>query len=221
MKITPGISEIVGIYIGDGHIHRERNKFQIGFTGNPRTDIELFEKLKKLIKEEFGKEVTFKVRGNGLRMVFRSKEISNILINELGLTYGRGKSERVTIPDQIINDQDLAKYAVRGIMDTDGTVFVSKKPRVEKYPTMEITTTSSILAGQLREILLKKGFRVGNIRKSISKLGKLPAYRVPLYGKENIRKWLREIGFSNVYKKNRAESYIQYSPNNLNLSDKS
>ena len=94
-------------------------------------------------------------------------------------------------------------------MDTDGTVFVSKKPRIEEYPTIEITTTSKVLANQLREILLKKGFRVANIRESLSKLSKRVAYRVPLYGKENIRKWVNEIGFSNLYKKERANSYIQ------------
>ena len=86
-------------------------------------------------------------------------------------------------------------------------LFVSKKPRVEKYPTMEITTSSPELAEQLREILLKQGFRVGNIRKSTSKLSKLPAYRVPLYGKENLRKWVKEIGFSNRYKLDRALEY--------------
>ncbi len=125
------------------------------------------------------------------------------------LPFGRGKCEKVKIPETIAKDWNLVKYAIRGIMDTDGTVFVSKKPGVERYPTMEITTTSQLLAGQLREILLKQSFRVGNIRKSTSKLSKLPAYRVPLYGKENLRKWIKEIGFSNKYKLDRAKSYIQ------------
>ena len=94
-------------------------------------------------------------------------------------------------------------------MDTDGTVFVSRKPGIERYPTMEITTNSLNLANQIRAILLEQNFRVGNIRKSTSKFSKNPTYRVPLYGKENIRKWLREIGFSNTYKLERAKAYIQ------------
>jgi len=209
MKITPGIAEIVGIYIGDGHIYRDGNKFQIGFTGNPLTDVEFFEKIKELIKKEWKKEVNFKVRGRGLRMIFRSREISDFLIKKLELPYGNGKCEKVIIPEKIAGNWNLAKHTIRGIMDTDGTVFVSKKPRVERYPTMEITTTSKILSDQLRNILIKEGFRVGNIRKFTPKLGKLPAYRVPLYGKENVRKWLKEIGFSNKYKLERAKSYIQ------------
>ncbi len=94
-------------------------------------------------------------------------------------------------------------------MDTDGTIFVSKKPGIDKYPTMEITTTSKNLANQLRKILLKREFRVGNIRASTSKLSKRIAYRVPLYGKNNVKKWLNEIGFSNKYKLKRAVEYIQ------------
>ena len=209
MKITAGMAEVVGIYLGDGHIYRDKNKFQIGFTGNPITDLELFEKLKKLIFKEWNKVVNFKVRAKGLRMVFRSKQISDFLIKDLKLPYGKGKCERIEIPEEIIKDWNLAKYSVRGIMDTDGTVFVSRKPRIEKYPTMEITTTSSKLANQLKDLLSTQGFRVGKIRETKSKLSKLPAYRVSLYGKENVRKWLREIGFSNKYKLDRAKSYIE------------
>ena len=209
MKITPRMAEIVGIYIGDGHIYRKGNKFQIGFTGSPKTDVELFEKIKELIKKEWGKDVKFKVRERALRIVFRSKQISDFLIKELELPYGRGKCEKVKIPEKISNNWNLLRYTIRGIMDTDGTIFVSKKPRVEKYPTIEITTTSKRLAEQLREKLLERGFRLGNIRRIMSKSSKLPAYRVPLYGKENVKKWLKEIGFSNKYKLERAKSYIQ------------
>lgn len=209
MKITPNMAEIVGIYIGDGHIYKEKNKFQIGFTGNPITDLELFKRLKKLIWEEWKKEVKFKVRARGLRMIFRSKQISDFLIKDLKLPYGRGKCKKVKIPEDIIKNWNLVKYSIRGIMDTDGTIFVSKKPRIEKYPTMEITTTSRILANQLRDLLSNQGFRIGKIRKTKSKLNKLLAYRISLYGKKNIRKWLNEIGFSNKYKLERARSYIK------------
>ena len=129
MKITPGIAEIVGIYIGDGHIYRKDNKFQIGFTGNPITDLELFERLKELIKKEFDKDINFKIRARGLRTAFRSKIVSNLLVNELGLTYGKGKSERVIIPEKIASDWDLARHTIRGIMDTDGSFSIERSVR--------------------------------------------------------------------------------------------
>lgn len=209
MKITKELAEIVGIYIGDGYIYRKNRKYQIGFVGNPITDKEMFDNLKVLILKEWNKETKIKFRERGLRLVFNSKEICESLIGGLGLAHGKGKCEKVFIPENILDDWNLAKYALRGIIDSDGSVFVSKKPGIEKYPTIEITTTSLILAEQLRNILLEQGFRVANIRKSFSKLSKLPAYRVPLHGKRNIEMWLNKIGFSNKYKENRAKSYIQ------------
>lgn len=209
MKITEGLAEIIGALIGDGYIYRRNRKYQIGFVGSPKTDVELFERLKELIFKEWNKEAKIKVRARGLRMVIDSKEICQFLIDKLGIPHGEGKCEKVKIPEEIFNDWHLAKNTIRGIMDTDGTVFVSKKPGVEKYPTMEITTTSKDLAKQLREILLQQGFRVANIRASTSKLSKRIAYRVPLHGKDNIRKWFDKIGFSNKYKRDRAISYIQ------------
>ncbi|MCX6750979.1 MAG: hypothetical protein NTZ83_05960 [Candidatus Pacearchaeota archaeon] len=113
------------------------------------------------------------------------------------------------IPQIIFDNWELARYTLRGIMDSDGSVFVSRKPGIERYPSMEITTTSLRLANQIRFLLIERGFRVTKIRSALSKTSKRIAYRVCLYGKENIRKWLREIGFSNLYKKNRALEYIQ------------
>ena len=51
MKISKGKAEFVGVYIGDGYIYRNGNKFQIGFVGNPSTDVSLFDRLKKLLKK--------------------------------------------------------------------------------------------------------------------------------------------------------------------------
>lgn len=209
MEITKELAEIIGILLGDGYIYRKNRKYQIGFVGSPKTDVELFEHLQKIILKEWNKETKIKVRAKGLRLVFNSKEICNFLIDDLKIPYGEGKCEKVIIPKEILKDWNLTKYTIKGIMDTDGSVFVSKKPGIDKYPTMEITTTSPLLAKQLREILLKKDFRVAKIRKTISKLSKRVAYRVPLHGKENIRKWIKYIGFSNKYKENRAKLYIQ------------
>lgn len=188
MDLPPGIAEIIGNLIGDGYINRKNSKYQVGFVGSPITDRELFENLQRLLSEGFGKEAKIVLRERGLRMVFNSKEICSFLIDELGMAHGKVKCERVEIPFEILRDWDLAKHTLRGIMDTDGTVFVSKKPGIEKYSTMEITTTSPKLAKQIRGLLATQGFRVGNIRKSLSKLSKRPAHRVPLYGKKNLEK---------------------------------
>lgn len=212
MKITPGIAELVGVIIGDGYIYCKNNKYQIGIVGNPITDKEYFEKLRGLILLEWNKKVNIKLRSNAIRIVFNSKELCNFLINDLGLSYGIGKSQKVIIPKEIYKNWDLSKYTIRGIVDTDGSVFVSKKPGIEKYPSIEITTTSLNLANQLKTLLKKNNFRATlrlEKRKKIN-TNALPSYKVTLYGRENLRRWINEIGFSNPYKNNRAIQYLEF-----------
>lgn len=209
MKITPGVAELVGVIIGDGHIYRKNRKYQIGITGSPITDRDYFEKLKELIFKEWNKEIKIKFRFRGLRIVFDSKSICEFLINDLQMFHGKGKCWNTAIPQEIYEDWNLAKNAIRGIADTDGSVFVSKKPGVEKYPCIELTTTSQKLALQLKDILTNNGFRVTLREGSKGKSSVLTAYRVALNGQKNLKKWMDEIGFTNPYKANRALSYLR------------
>src|SRR3989338_2230444 len=134
MKLTKGIVELIGALIGDGYIYQKNHKYQRGLVGNPATDKKYLETLKQLILEEWKKNVKIKLRSKAIRIVFDSKEI--------------------------YCNWDLARYSIRGIVDTDGSVFVSKKPRIENYPCIEITTTSKSLIDQLRNLLNERGFRV-------------------------------------------------------------
>ena len=209
MELNEGVSELIGALIGDGYIYRKNRKYQIGYVGSPITDKEYFEKIKILIAQEWNKDVKVRFRERGLRIVFNSKELCSFLIEGLGIPHGEGKCERVKIPNKIASDWSLAKYAIRGIFDTDGSVFVAKKPGIEKYPSIELTTTSKGLAFQVRDLLIKQGFRVANIWQSKSISSTRIAYRVPLNGKNNIKMWVDKIGFSNPYKMQRALDYIK------------
>lgn len=207
MILNENVAELVGALIGDGYIYKNNRKYQIGFVGHPITDKDYFEHLKELIKKEWNKDAKPIFRERALRMVINSKQVVEYLVNELKIPYGKIKSKTVFIPEQIRNDWNLAKHTIRGITDTDGSVFAVKKPRVEKYPSIEITTISKILAEQAKTILEERGFRVAKIWEFNSSLMKNTGYRFGLNGKENIRKWIDEIGFSNPYKLQRAKDY--------------
>jgi len=210
MKVTQGLAEFIGALIGDGYIYAKNHKYQIGIVGNPQTDKEYFERLKQLILNEWKKEVKIKLRSGGIRIVFNSKEICEFLMNDMKIFHGKGKCQNVTIPEEIYKNWNLAKYAIRGIADTDGSVFVSKKPGIEKYPCIEITTTSKNLISQLRNLLNEHDFRVTvRTEKRIKKNpNALPSYKLTLNGKGNLKRWIEEIGFSNPYKQDRAVSYL-------------
>jgi DNA-binding transcriptional regulator WhiA len=209
MKLTEGMAELVGALIGDGYIYRKNGKYQIGFVGNPKTDVEYYTKLQKLILSEWNKKANIKFRERGIRMVIDSKETSDFLVNNLRICYGEGKCEKVKIPHEMTKDWKLARNVLRGIVDTDGSVFIAQKQGAKNYPSIEITTSSIKLANQIRNILIKRNFRVANIWSYKSKMSKRITYKVPLNGKENLRKWIDKIGFSNTYKLERAINYLK------------
>ncbi len=191
-EIRPELCELVGAIIGNGNLWTDGSRFRIDLTGHPEFDKSYFEYLRQLMQRLFGKDpYPLRIRQRGLRLRLQSKTAYELLLT-LGIPQGSGKSHKVTIPDQIAQDWELAKWAIRGIVDTDGTVFFSTKTYDSPiYPTIEIRTCSKKLADQIETLLEQKNFRArtrGNDKEG---------FHVALYGKEMLRKWSAEIGFSN------------------------
>jgi hypothetical protein len=201
--------ELVGALIGDGYLYTNKGKYVVGFTGQPETDKEYFEYLRRLINKVWQKEPQVKTRAGGLRIRFNSKPVIERLTKYFQLPTGKGKGEKVTLPKVIIDDWRLTRACLRGIFDTDGSIFTADKPGSPNYPSIEITTTSKQLAEQVKTMLESEGFRVAKIWQYQSKLSKRPAYKVPLNGWKNLEKWLETIGMSNPYKYQRAVEAIE------------
>ena len=213
LRTNPYECELIGAIIGDGHIHIiPKRNYVVGFTGHPITDKLYYEILRKHVYRAWNYNVKkTMVRGGALRMAIYSKKITKRLTAGFGLAHNYGKCYRVTIPEQIEEDWELARHTIRGIVDTDGSIFVANKPRCPNYPSIEISTTSIKLAKQLRCILKNNGFKPAHIWQSKSKISSHVAYRVPLNGRENLKKWVNAIGFTNPYKLQRATSALNGS----------
>lgn len=206
--ITDEELELIGVIIGDGHIHKKPPKYYFGITGNIKTDYSYFQKLASLITTVWNKNAKVFESSGGLRIRVYSRKIVEKLTNQFGLAFNESKCYSISIPLMFAGDYNSAKHILRGLVDTDGSVFVSDKPGYPNYPAIEITTVSKRLAWQVREILLRAGFRVTKLRSYLSKRSTVEAYKVCLYGKTNLKKWIKEIGFSNPYKLNRAISAL-------------
>ncbi len=79
---------------------------------------------------------------------------------------------------------------IRGIFDTDGSIFYTRKPCIEEYPTIEITSKSIVLLEQLKTILIQKYNISSHIRKSDK------AYKLAIYGKTQVLRWVKYISSS-------------------------
>ncbi len=208
IEINEKLAEFIGIIIGDGFLDGKFGHYNIGIVGDPIKDKEYFKYIGSLIKEFCGKDVRIVHRARGLRITFGCKELFLGLTKNYGLPIGEGKCEMVVIPEIIFNNWNLAKHTIRGIADTDGSVFGANKPGAIQYPSIEITTSSIRLAEQLKLILTKNDFRVAKIWKYKSKNSSIPSYKVPLNGRKNVQFWLDKIGFSNPTKLRKAESLL-------------
>lgn len=205
-KLTSELAEFIGILAGDGHVTFNTRQNKILITGNLKTDLNYLKSyVKNLIETLFNIEPYFTYRKdrNAFVVYFYSKEIVDF-IKQLG--FYKLKSD-IKIPPSIYQDCLKMQRFVRGLFDTDGSIFVSDKKGAPDYPCIELTTISKHLGILTANFLRNQGFRVPKIRSYKYKHSNNISYKVSLYGWENLSKWIAEIGFSNRYKLKRALEY--------------
>lgn len=202
MEITPELCEFVGAIIGNGNLWSDGSRFRVELTGDPKLDIQYFNYLSAISNNLFRKKpYALRIHERGLRWRLQSKE-AYTLLQELGIPTGKGKSHKITIPDLILRKGwAYCKWTIRGIMDTDGTLFFSKKTYPQPiYPTIELRTCNVELAKQLKTLLVMNGFRAR--MRGDQKEG----FHVALHGTAMLTNWANHIGFSNPKHENKIKS---------------
>ncbi len=92
------------------------------------------------------------------------------------------------------------KHVIRGIFDTDGTFYLGRNCKgIPSYPSIAIRMNEPLLIRQIGETLKRVNFRI-----SYSNGGKM----VRLQGKEQLKKWMEEIGSSNPYKLHKMQNAL-------------
>ena len=206
MKLNNNIAELIGVIIGDGCIRYKPHlsQYYIEIVGDKNNEKEYFEYIKKMFIEELNLNAFIKVREGGLRLKVYSKTFIEFLVYKLKLPNNKDKCQNIFIPDVIFNNKNLLISCLRGIMDTDGSLFLTNKGHRKNYPTIEISTTSQKLARQLKNAL-KVRFRIGFRSYKPGRFHRI--YRISLNGDKMIEKWYQEIGFSNLRNLNKHRKY--------------
>lgn len=202
--ITENIAELIGAIIGDGCISYKPtiHQYFVEIVGNITEEKDYFEHLKRIILQEFNLTVSIKIRERGLRLRIYSKKFVTFLVDDLKLIPNKEKCQNIFIPEIIFSNQSLLNYCLRGIADTDGSLFLANKGYRQNYPTIELSTTSIRLAEQIREGLSKQ-FRIGFRSYKPGRFKRI--YRISLNGDNMVDKWVKEIGFSNRRNLNRYQ----------------
>lgn len=141
------LAEFVGIVLGDGGI----SKMQVAITLHRITDKEYSFFVRRLIKKLFNVSPGKYCHLNGLAdsIVVSRRELVEFCVKKLGLKVGNKIKNQVDIPDWIKNNKKYRIACIRGLVDTDGSVYNHKYISGGKqycYKKISFTSLSKPLA---------------------------------------------------------------------------
>lgn len=193
------LAELVGIMLGDGGMSRVQISVTLGYT----TDKEYVPYIRRLFFKLFKCRTSIykskdkdciRIRASGVNLV------KNLL--SFGLVQGNKIKQQIDIPSWIGLKEGYIKACIRGLIDTDGCVH--RKVRREsggiEYRSIGITFSSRSIPLQISLLKLfnSLGFKVSRSGKTIY-----------LCGKEQIKRYIDKIGFSNPKHLNRYRLFLE------------
>ncbi|MDP3728793.1 MAG: LAGLIDADG family homing endonuclease [bacterium] len=193
---------LMGLHLGDGNIFSKSH--DINYTGNLYEEYNWYITwILPLLKKKFN--IMFKIhhdtrpKRESIRIRTRSKVIFTFYTQVLMLP--PGKKDSCGIPYMIMRaPKNIQKAFLRGYIDTDFCLTFTrrKKGGLNKYPKIILNTNNQQLCKDTVLLLQEMGY-IPYFRYNFYR----PRYDQPLFsneininGKEQLEKWMREIGFS-------------------------
>tara|TARA_Y100000310_G_scaffold298168_1_gene331825 strand:- start:592 stop:1506 length:915 start_codon:yes stop_codon:yes gene_type:complete len=204
-KESEKLAELFGAIIGDGHVNKLRigkkiRNYSIVIAGDSRNDVDYMSNyLPNLFFKLFGEKgsLAYSKDKNVIYTKIFGKRIIEFVENK-GIFSGNKKENSQSIPKWILKNDKYLRACLRGLIDTDGCIYyISKNNR-----NLRISFTSYIpkLLNEVRESFIKLGFHPSKI---------IVNKNICLSRKEEIKKFLNEIGFSNDKHLKRLQNLIK------------
>lgn len=143
---SESLAEFVGIMLGDGGI----SPMQVMITLHRFDDKEFSQHVRELITRLFGVVAGTHMIRDALadNIVVSRVALVRFCVNELGLKLGNKIKQKADIPPWIKKNQKFLKACVRGLVDTDGSIFTHRyrvKGKLYQYKKLSFTTASEPL----------------------------------------------------------------------------
>jgi len=188
-KHSVRLAEFFGIMLGDGGIN---NEWQATITVNATKDREFVQHIKGLVKLLFGVTSTsfiYKTK-NAERILVNGISLVDFLVSE-GLPRGNKLRAGLMIPTWILRNNKYSYACVRGLIDTDGCMFIHTHTvggKVYKNIGLTFSSRSPELISQVAAILEKSGI-IPHVN--------LRGTDIYVYRKDSIERYLKTFGSSN------------------------
>jgi len=216
MDLTAELAEISGTLIGDGCLCRfwanydHRLRHLVVFTGSSDEITYYVNFVQPVIKNYFG------ARGRPFIRTYKGKKSTRYYITsqlvfdffkELGIPVGK-KSSTVFIPEPIFHDKELLRSCLRGMWDTDGSIYrvyskiyKGQSRCYDKQLAMQYKTVSETLAFQMKAALEQFSIKTNKIGRNGT------SFVIRITAQSEIQKFLDTIGFRNQHHLKRLASF--------------
>ncbi|MEX0920343.1 MAG: LAGLIDADG family homing endonuclease [Candidatus Pacearchaeota archaeon] len=206
------LAEFFGIMLGDGNSHKtafynsrkdKRGTYMIRIVGDSRYDKDyLIKYVKPLIRKLFNINVRsgkFK-KQNAIYIEAHSRQLIEFL-EAKEFKPGNKIKNKLTIPGWILNEETYLKHCLRGLIDTDGSIhkMSNKDPKLIR---ISFKNHNKTLLKNTKEAFIQIGFNPSKIiLNNVFYISR----------QSEIKKYLKEIGFSNNRHKERLKA-LRKSP---------
>lgn len=201
-KESKELAELFGIIFGDGGIN---NNWQIVISLNSDLDLEYSRHVTRILKKLFKIRIYTRKRPNQntLVLVCSSTNLVDFLVKK-GAVRGNKVAQQIDVPKWISNNPEYEKLFVRGLVDTDGCLFIHKhniKNKTYNNIGFCFTNHSKKLVISIAKILDKFG-----IKPNITDKGR----RIYLYSSKKVKSYLNIFSSSNIRIYGKYIEWVQY-----------
>lgn len=207
-KTNKNLAEFVGVMLGDGNLckpNNPKNYYFLRICNHISDDKEHRKYIQKLFYSLFKINLrTYNHNSKNATVLDCSNRLVFEIIEKYGFPRGNKKKNNIGIPDWIMSNNKYLKVCIRGIIDTDGSVF--PKSRNKSLPQIEVSSQIPNLREDFRNGLIKLGFKPSKWSKGSN------TPNCGLYAKNQVFKYFREIGFSNP---KHTKKFINITNSNL------
>ena len=199
------LAELFGIVFGDGGIN---NDWQLVITLNSNSDLEYSRYVDKLLRKLFKIDAYIRKRPNCnvLVLVCSGSNLIDFLISK-GAVRGNKVLQQIDIPHWINNNSKYKKAFVRGLVDTDGCLFIHKHTiKHIEYNNIGFCFTNSSKKLIISTAKILKEF---GINPHVTDEGR----RIYLYSVKSVTSFLDIFGSSNPRISNKYSKWLDMKKN--------
>jgi len=196
---SPRLAELVGIVLGDGQI----SDLQVTISNNAQHEREYSTLVAQLFQDLFALRASQRTRRkNAVEVIISSVALVEYL-ETIGLHRGNKVAQQVGVPEWIFEDIEYVRACTRGLMDTDGCVFLRRqryKHREYQFLELHFSNHSQPLLAGMEQLLSRLSFTP-----------KRDDCGVTLYRQSEIKRYFEIVDTHNPYHRERYTRFAKES----------